>query len=97
MKILKILNWTTRIPDFNHMQIVIIGCKISDFQLLISLPLGRAITRSSLERKVWGTEGLRSDKLLPTAHHRCDRCCPGAMIRKWPHKLVTRFDVVQQE
>ena len=37
-------------------------------------PDGRAVTRSSLEREVWGSNlgPVKSDTMLPTARHRCD-------------------------
>ena len=37
-------------------------------------PVGRAITRSSLEREVWGSNlgPVKLDTVLPTARHRCD-------------------------
>ena len=37
-------------------------------------PDGRAVTRSSLEREVWGSNlgPVKSDTVLPTARHRCD-------------------------
>ena len=53
-------------------------------------PAGRAVTRSSLEREVRGSNfgPVKSDTVLPTARHRCDISCfklcyPGAMTRKW--------------
>ena len=40
----------------------------------INRPIGRAITRSSLEREVRGSNlgQVKSDTLSPTARHRCD-------------------------
>ena len=37
-------------------------------------PVSQAVTRSSLEREVWGSnlEPVKSDAVLPTARHRCD-------------------------
>ena len=37
-------------------------------------PVGWAVTRSSLEREVRGSNlgPIKSDTVLPTAHHRCD-------------------------
>ena len=51
-------------------------------------PVGRTITRSSLERKVWASnlELVKSDTVLPTVRHRCDTselCYSGAMTRRW--------------
>ena len=37
-------------------------------------PVGRAVTRSSLEREVWGSNlgPIKLGTVLPTARHRCD-------------------------
>ena len=44
------------------------------FKLQIFSSVGRAVTRSSLERKVLGSNlgPVKSDVVLPTARHRCD-------------------------
>ena len=36
-------------------------------------PVGRAVTRLSMEREVWGSNlgPIKSDTVLPTAWHRC--------------------------
>ena len=43
---------------------------------------GRAVTRSSLEREVRGSNlgPVKSDTVLPTAHHRCDISSKGAVL-----------------
>ena len=53
-------------------------------------PVGRAVTRSFLEREVAGSNlgPVKSDTVLPTARHRCDisskgAVLPGAMTRRW--------------
>ena len=45
-------------------------------------PVGRAVTRSSLEREVWGSNlgPVKSDTVLPTARHRCDIYSKGAVL-----------------
>ena len=45
-------------------------------------PVGRAVTRSSLEREVWGSNlgPVKSDTVLPTARHRCDISSKGAVL-----------------
>ena len=45
-------------------------------------PVGRAVTRSSLEREVWGSNlgPVKSDTVLPTARHRCDISSNGAVL-----------------
>ena len=45
-------------------------------------PVGRAATRSSLEREVWGSNlgPIKSDTVLPTARHRCDISSKGAVL-----------------
>ena len=45
-------------------------------------PVGRAVTRSSLERKVRGSnlESVKSDVLSPTARHRCNISSIGAVL-----------------
>ena len=45
-------------------------------------PVGRAVTRSSLERKVWDSNLrlVKSDTVLPTARHRCDISSKGAVL-----------------
>ena len=37
-------------------------------------PVDRSVTRSSLDREVWGSnlKPVKSDTVLPTAWHRCD-------------------------
>ena len=47
------------------------------------MPLvGRAVTRSSLEREVWGSilGPAKSDTVLPTARHGCDISSKGAVL-----------------
>ena len=50
--------------------------------LLSYRPVGRAVTRSSLEREVRGSNlgPDKSDTLLPTARHRCDIFVKGAVL-----------------
>ena len=45
-------------------------------------PVGRAVTRSSLERQVWGSNlgPVKSNTVLPTARHRCDISSKGAVL-----------------
>ena len=46
-------------------------------------PVGRALTRSSREREVWGSNlrPVKSDTvLLPTARHRCDISSKGSVL-----------------
>ena len=47
------------------------------------LPVGRAVTRSSLEREVWGLNlgPVKSNSVLPTATNRCDISSKGT---QWP-------------
>ena len=44
------------------------------WQRIANRPVGRAVTRSSLEREVCGSNlgPVKSDTVLPTARHRCD-------------------------
>ena len=51
-------------------------------QLTFSRPVGRAVTRSSLEREVRGSNlgPVKSDAVLPTARHRCDISSNGAVL-----------------
>ena len=41
---------------------------------MVNRPVSLAVTRSSLEREVWGSNlrTVKSDTSLPTARHRCD-------------------------
>ena len=52
--------------------------------LYVQLPLlvGRAVTRSSLEREVWSSNlgPVKLDTVLPTACHRCDISSKGAVL-----------------
>ena len=50
------------------------GVKPWAYEQSLVWPLGRAITRSSLEQDFWGSNlGLvKSDTVLPTLCHRCD-------------------------
>ena len=45
-------------------------------------PVGRAVTRSSLEREVRGSNlgPVKSDTVLPTARHRCSISSKGAVL-----------------
>ena len=45
-------------------------------------PVGRAVTRSSLEREVGGSSlgPAKLDTVLPTARHRCDISLKEAML-----------------
>ena len=65
-------------------------CSINNEYYVVYRPVGWAVTRSSLEREVWGSKlgPVKSDTVLPTARHRCDisskeLCCLGAMTRRW--------------
>ena len=44
------------------------------YSIFLFYLVGRAVTRSSLEREVWGSNlgPVKSDTVLPTARHRCD-------------------------
>ena len=46
-------------------------------------PVGRAVTRLSLEREVRGSNlgPVKSDSVLPTARHRCDIFSKRAVLR----------------
>ena len=48
----------------------------------ICQPVGRAVTRSSLEREIWGSNlrPVKSDTGLPTARHRCDISSKEALL-----------------
>ena len=48
----------------------------------IQQPVGRAVTRSSPEREVRGSNlgPVKSDTVLPTARHRCDISLKGAVL-----------------
>ena len=69
-----------------------------------SMLVSRAVTRSSLEREVWGSNlgPVKSDTGLPTARHRCDispkrAVLPGRNdVEIGPSKLVTCFGVLQR-
>ena len=52
-------------------------------------PVGRAVTRSSLEREVWGSNlgPVKWDTVLPTACHRCGISSKGAVL---PTSAMTR-------
>ena len=72
-------------------------------ELALCFPVGRAVTRSPLEREVWGFNlgPVKWNPVLPTARHRCDisskkLCCPGSMTQDGPRKLVIRFSVIQR-
>ena len=45
-------------------------------------PVGLAITRSSLEREVWGSnlKPVKSNTVFVTARHRCDISSKGAVL-----------------
>ena len=45
-------------------------------------PVGRAVTRSALEREVWGLNigPVKSNTVLPTARHRCGISSKGAVL-----------------
>ena len=66
--------------------------------------IGRAITRSSLEWKTWGSNlgPVKSDTLWPTTRHRCDIFFKRSCVARaqWsgngPRKLVTRFGILQR-
>ena len=67
--------------------------------------VGRAVTRSSLEREVYGLhfEPVKSDSAAngsPPLRHFFDRSCfackAGAMTLKWARQLATRFGVIQR-
>ena len=52
------------------------------FQSLSYRPVGRAVTRSFLERKVWGSKlgPVKLDTVSPRARHRCDIFSKGAVF-----------------
>ena len=54
------------------------------FPLLLKFyrPVGQAVTRSSLEREVWGSNlgPVKLDTVLPTARHRCDIFSKAAVL-----------------
>ena len=54
-----------------------------------NLLVGRAVTRSSLERMVWGSnlEPVKSDTVLPTTRHRSSIASNGAVL---PARAMTR-------
>ena len=62
--------------------IVFLKFFICFFDCLKDRPVGRAVTRSSLEREVWGSNlgPVKSDTVLPTARHRCDISSNGAVL-----------------
>ena len=49
---------------------------------LVCRPLGRAVTRSSLEWEVWGSNlgPIKLDTVLPAARYRCDVSSKGAVL-----------------
>ena len=53
------------------------------FALIKICKVGRAVTHSSLEREVWGSNlgPVKSDTVLPTARHRCDISSKEAVLR----------------
>ena len=66
--------------------------------------IGRAVTRSSLEQKVCGSnlKPIKSDTVLSTARNHCDisskgvALSTGAMRKNGPRTHVTRFGVIQR-
>ena len=67
-------------------------------------PVGRALTRSSLEWEVRGSNlgPVKLDAVLPTACQRCNISSKEAVLPQLnnaemgPRQLVTRFDVIQR-
>ena len=61
-----------------HFKLVIFYLSI----LLLDRLVGRAVTRSSLEREVRGSSlgPVKLDTVLPTARHRCDISSKGAVL-----------------
>ena len=70
--------------------------KILEIENFLARPVGRAVTDSSVEREVWGSEffvsnlgPVKLDTMLPTTRHRCDLSSKkavlpmGALTRKW--------------
>ena len=53
-----------------------------DLCLLLYRPVGRALTRSSLENEVWGSNlgPVKSNSEWPTACHRCNISLKGAVL-----------------
>ena len=70
-----------------------LGMKLND------LPVGRAVTRSSLEREVKSraSQVRQCCQRLTTAATflRKEQCCLGAMTWRWARKLITCFSVIQ--
>ena len=52
------------------------------FKYRLDRPAGREVTRSSLEREIWGSilGPVKSDIVLPTARYRCDISSKGAVL-----------------
>ena len=83
-------------PDTVHQE----ASRTSDTNpTVINQPVGRAVTRSSLEREVRGSNlgPFRSNTVLPTLRHFFESCIARA---QWcgdkPRKPVTRFGVLQR-
>ena len=74
---------------FNNL--CILHCKFWHF-------VGQVAMHSSLEREVWDSNlgPVKSDTVLPTAHHRCkislkEPCCLGAMTWRWALPTLYTF------
>ena len=72
-----------------------LGMKLND------RPVGRAVTRSSLERelKSRASQIKQCCQWLATAATflQKEQCFLGAMTRRWARKLITCFSILQQE
>ena len=60
----------------------LIGAVIKHTTSRSNQPAGRAVTRSSLKREVWGLnlDPVTSNRVLPTARHRCDNSSKEAVL-----------------
>ena len=69
-------------------------------ELVENRPVGREVTLSSLEWEVLGSNlgSVKSHTVLPTARPHYNISSNGAELpaRDGPHKLVTRFSVIQR-
>ena len=73
-------NFSLLVSIYNQVTIAFIESDF--FTIILDRPVGRAVTRSSLEREVWDSNfgPVKSDTVLPTARHCCDISSKGAVL-----------------
>ena len=77
MKVKKILHTLFPLRLRTSSEFPILWYRICAYRLV-----GQAVMRTSLEREIWGSNlgPVKSDKVLPTARHRCDISLKGAVL-----------------